>query len=205
MWASSIRAEQTFSFQTVAMIREWPWSSFTMAKQNLHILLPYSSRIFFMISFYSWKSVQYFTTNELEILAGNDAPEFISQWWIIRVELQRKALETCEFQWKMFRNPLILRRGGNWTSTRLHFQTLLLHALSMMLRAGSLRITQHIWASTCWRALYLLEFKVLPDLISEEHSKIQLVILFLKENKCCMGWTLLCKAGGWRDPSVYWH
>lgn len=69
MWSSFMRAEQTFSFQAFVTIRGQGRSTLATAKQKLQMLLPYSSRIFFRVSFYSQESVQYFTTNELAILA----------------------------------------------------------------------------------------------------------------------------------------
>lgn len=145
------------------------------------MLLSYSSRIFFKVSFYSWKSVQYFTTNELAILA----------WMLLQKLLASGGSSLMSFRAELWRRESFMEMGSAipwpWCYEeigpspecipRVHCQTLHPWCRSLNMNVPALS----------WRDLYLLELEVLPDFILEEYKKIQLGIYFfnfLKEKEC---------------------
>lgn len=144
------------------------------------MLVSYSSRIFFKVSFYSWKSVQYFITNELAILA----------WMLLQKLLASGELSLMSFRTELWRRESFREMGSAilwpWRYEEIGPSSECIpsvHCQTLHPWCGSLMCVPAL----CWRALYLLESEVLPDFILEEYTKIQLGIYFfnfLKEKEC---------------------
>lgn len=145
------------------------------------MLVSYSSRIFFKVSFYSWKSVQYFTTNELVILA----------WMLLQKLLASGGLSLMSFRTELRRHESF-REMGSAISWPWRYEEIgpssehipRVHCQTLQPWCGSLNMCV---PALCWRALYLLELEVLPDFILEEYTKIQLGMYFfnfLRKKEC---------------------